>query len=216
MSCLTEKVTPPCFRGIFLDRDGVINRERGHLRSIEEFELLPGVASGIAELNRRGVKVAVLTNQSGIARGYLTVEELDQIHCHMNDLLSESGAWIDFLAYSPWLNIPDLPGGVGCYLKDHVDRKPNPGMLHNAMNYFGLSSCDVCYVGDSGRDSEAARRAGMIFFGIASSKIEELPKQSEVYPSLEMLVHSLINHQSLPPPLQLGMITKDAFPCIKV
>lgn len=211
MNILTEPVVASCFRGIFLDRDGVINRERGHLRSIEEFELIPGVATGIAELNRRGVKVAVLTNQSGIARGYLTVEELDKIHSHMNVLLSESGALIDFLAYSPWLNSPDLPGGVQCYLKDHNDRKPNAGMLHGAMTYFELSASDVCYVGDSGRDFEAARRAGMAFFGIASSKIEELPKSSEVYSSLEMLINSLIDRQFLPPPLRPSVITDDPF-----
>ena len=79
------------YKAILLDRDGVINRERGHVRSVNDFEMLPGVGKAIAELNKRGVKVALVTNQSGLARGLLTPIQLNAIHEEMNRQLSSGG-----------------------------------------------------------------------------------------------------------------------------
>lgn len=160
-------------RGVFLDRDGVINRERGHVRCLQDFEILPGVPEAVARLNRAGVRVAVLTNQSGIARGILTEETLAGIHAFLGRTLAEAGARIDFLAYSPWLDRPGLPGGVERFLRDHPDRKPNPGMIDRARSELGLAKEEVCYLGDTARDREAASRAGVAFHAIRSAKAGE-------------------------------------------
>lgn len=178
-------------KAVLLDRDGVINLERGHIRSVEEFEVLKGVGEAIAILNREGIKVAVLTNQSGIARGYLTEDGLEEIHLKLRDFLANEKGHLDALFYSPWLNQPELDGGVAQYLCEHPDRKPSPGMIQKALKCFNIETGEVCLVGDSGGDQEAAKRAGVSFFGVASSKVEELSKEAIVFESLLAFVEWL-------------------------
>jgi D-glycero-D-manno-heptose 1,7-bisphosphate phosphatase len=91
-------------RAIFLDRDGVINRkppEGQYVTSWEDFHILPGVVEGIAQLNRAGFSVIVVTNQRCIAKGLLTAAELDQMHQRMSDCLARAGATIDGIYYCP-------------------------------------------------------------------------------------------------------------------
>lgn len=179
------------FAAVLLDRDGVINEERGHVLSKEDLRILPGVVETIAALNRDGIKIAVLTNQSSVARGLITEEQLAEIHAHMDALLAAGGAHIDFLAYSPWLDKPGLPGGVEKFLRDHPDRKPNPGMIHKACSRFSLSADEVCFLGDSSRDLECAARAGVGFFGIRSAKAPEFPDDIMLHDSLAAAIDQL-------------------------
>ncbi len=134
---------------VFLDRDGLICRDVHYLRRPEDFELLPGAAEGIRRLNGLGVRVIVATNQSGIARGYFTEEDLRRIHERMERELGERGARVDAIYYCP--HHPDE--GCSC-------RKPRTGMLERAARDFGLDLRRCFIVGDRKLDLEAGKNAG--------------------------------------------------------
>lgn len=135
---------------VILDRDGVINAESdAHIKSVAEWHPLPGSLEAIARLNRAGVRTALATNQSGIARGLFDEAALAAIHEHINAELGRIGGVLDPIVYSP-----DGPGN------DAPRRKPRPGMLLEIAERLGVELTGVPYVGDSARDIEAARAAG--------------------------------------------------------
>lgn len=135
---------------VVLDRDGVINRDSAHfIRSAEEWEPLPGSLQGIARLTAAGWIVAVATNQSGIARGLLSMDELQRIHRRMTDAARAAGGRIDAVFFCPH------GPGEGCDC-----RKPAPGLFRQIGAHYGVSMRGVPAVGDSARDVEAARAAG--------------------------------------------------------
>lgn len=137
-------------RLVIIDRDGVLNAESDeHIKSIEEWLPLPGSLEAVARLCRARVRVALATNQSGIARGLLTEEDLRAIHRHINAELERIGGRLDPIMYSP----------AGPETED-PRRKPNPGMLHDIAAHCGMTLDGVPFVGDSWRDIEAARAAG--------------------------------------------------------
>ena len=181
------------YKAILLDRDGVINRERGHVRSVNDFEMLPGVGKAIAELNKRGVKVALVTNQSGLARGLLTPIQLNAIHEEMNRQLALKGASLDGIFISPWHPDLTLKGGVKKWLGEHEDRKPGVGMLKKALEKFGVASSEAAMVGDSGKDRDAARLMNIDLFGVRSSKSDEISDEDRLFDGLDEVVEFLIN-----------------------
>ncbi len=137
-------------RLVILDRDGVINQDSDqYIKCPAEWQAIPGSLTAIAQLNRAGVKVAVATNQSGIARGLFATDTLDAIHIRMQTELAAVGGQIDHLVYCP--HGPD----EGC-----VCRKPEPGLYHQIAAYFGCSLSGVPVIGDSARDLAAAVRVG--------------------------------------------------------
>lgn len=147
-------------KAIFLDRDGTINRYVGFLRDIEQFELLPGVAAAIKKINASGYLCIVVTNQPVIARGEVTVSELDEIHNKMETLLGLEGAYIDDLYYCPHHphkgyegEVPELKFDCGC-------RKPKPGMLLKAAQDFNIDLSESWMVGDGENDIKAGKNAG--------------------------------------------------------
>ena len=143
-------MTPVSGRLVILDRDGVLNAESDeHIKSIEEWLPLPGSLEAVARLSRAHVRVALATNQSGIARGLFTEEDLQAIHRHVRAELERIGGRLDYIAYSP-----DGPGS------NDPRRKPNPGMLIEIAGHFDVALDQVPFVGDSWRDIEAARAAG--------------------------------------------------------
>jgi len=135
---------------VLLDRDGVINNERGRpVLSVADFELLPGVGEAIKKLNQAEFKVAVVTNQACVDRGDLSREELQKIHDYMIQLINQEDAHIDRI--------------YACTDKEvepNNRRKPAPGMLLEAMKDFGISSDQAMMVGDDLRDLQAAKSAG--------------------------------------------------------
>jgi len=134
---------------VLLDRDGVINAESdAPIQSVAEWHPLPNSLAAIARLNRAGYRTALATNQSGIARGLLTEADLAAIHHHINARLAPLGGRLD-----PIVHAPDAPGL-------EARRKPRPGMLLELAERLAVSLAGVPYVGDSGRDIEAARAAG--------------------------------------------------------
>lgn len=147
-------------RAVFLDRDGTINKYVGFLRNIDDFELLAGVPEAIKMLNKLGYLCIVVTNQPVIARGEVTVSELNEIHNKMETLLGFEGSYIDGLYYCPHHpqggydgEIPELKFDCDC-------RKPKPGMLIKAAEKFNIDLSQSWMVGDGENDIKAGIAAG--------------------------------------------------------
>ncbi|OGS40884.1 MAG: hypothetical protein A2506_01625 [Elusimicrobia bacterium RIFOXYD12_FULL_66_9] len=141
----------PLHRAVFLDRDGVIVREIDYLGHIDHIEVLPGVASAMKALRAAGFKVVVVTNQSGVARGYFSLTRLREIHRELKRRLARAGAKWDALYFSP--HGPD---------SGHPWRKPGIGMLKAAQKRFGLDLRASYFIGDATADILCARRAGCV------------------------------------------------------
>jgi D,D-heptose 1,7-bisphosphate phosphatase len=139
----------PQNRAVFVDRDGTINRDVPYCSRPEDFELLAGVGEGIRLLNENGYKVIVITNQSGIARGYFTEETLEEIHQKMRQDLKAYHARVDAIYYCP--HHPDE--GCDC-------RKPNPKMVFEAAKDLNCDISKSYVIGDSEKDIEMGLRAG--------------------------------------------------------
>ncbi|MBI4302337.1 MAG: D-glycero-beta-D-manno-heptose 1,7-bisphosphate 7-phosphatase [Chloroflexi bacterium] len=134
---------------VFLDRDGTIARDVPYCRRVEDFELLPTVPQAIRLFNERGFRVVVVTNQSGIARGYFTEAILAEMHHKMQTELAQHGAWVDAIYHCP--HHPDQ--GCGC-------RKPGTALFRQAAQELGLNLSASYVIGDSDMDVEAGQRLG--------------------------------------------------------
>ena len=141
---------------VFVDRDGTINLEIDFLSSPTQLELIPRSAEAIHILNAMNIPVFVITNQSGIARGYLTVDDLINIHNAMTDMLSLQHATITEYFYCP--HHPSE--GISAYVKDCDCRKPNPGMLLEASRRYGIDLKKSFVVGDKCIDMQTAKNVG--------------------------------------------------------
>ena len=140
----------------FLDRDGVLIEEVGHLHRAEDVRLVPGAAAAVRRLRAAGYRVIVITNQSAVARGLLTEEALERIHEHLRAELARDGAVIDDLLYCPH----HPTEGQGAYRIECACRKPAAGLLLEAQRRHGLDLGRSVLIGDKRSDLGAARRAG--------------------------------------------------------
>lgn len=147
-------------KAIFLDRDGTINRYVGFLRDINEFELLPGVAEAVKIINQSGYLCIVATNQPVIARGEVSVAELNAIHCRMETELGKAGAYIDALYYCPHHPHKGYEGEVPELKIDCDCRKPKPGMLFQAAADYNIDLSQSWMIGDGENDVRAGKAAG--------------------------------------------------------
>ena len=147
-------------KAIFLDRDGTINKYVGFLRQINDFELLPGVAEAIKEINASGYLAVVVTNQPVIARGEVTISQLDEIHNKMETLLGQEGAYIDALYYCPHHTDKGFEGEIPELKFDCECRKPKPGMLIKASHDFNIDLDKSWMIGDGKNDVLAGKNAG--------------------------------------------------------
>lgn len=141
----------------FLDRDGVINRDIGYLHRWEDFEFLPGALDGMRSLHEAGYALVIVTNQSGIARGYYTEADYQALTARLREAMQRAGC--------PPAGIYHCPhhprGRVAEYSCECDCRKPQPGMLLQAAQDLRLSLADSFMVGDKQADAEAARAAGI-------------------------------------------------------
>ena len=142
---------------LFLDRDGVINVDRGYVSKAEDFVFIDGAADCIRTFRARGWFVFVVTNQSGIARGYYTEADMFALHDHMETELRASDAVIDRIYHCPY----HVDGEIAAYRKDSIDRKPRPGMLLQAMADFPVKRENSFLIGDKDTDIQAAHAAGV-------------------------------------------------------
>ncbi len=135
---------------VILDRDGVINKESAEfIRSPDAFQLIDGSLEAIASFTQADVRVAIATNQSGVARGYLDIDTLNRIHALLCTRAEVVGGRIDLIAFCP--HGPD--DGCSC-------RKPAPGLLESVAARFSAPLGSVPFIGDSLRDLQAAEQAG--------------------------------------------------------
>ena len=137
-------------KAIFLDRDGVINKERkDYVKSVEEFQIIDNIPKVIKILKEKGFVVIVITNQSAINRGLVTIETLNEIHNHLQKILKDNNTSIDDFYFCP--HIPD----ENCQC-----RKPNPGMLIKAVQDHDIDMDQSFMIGNSLTDVQAAQKAG--------------------------------------------------------
>lgn len=148
-------------RAVFLDRDGTINREVNHLSSPDQLELLPGVADAIRRLNRNGTLSVVITNQPVVARGDLSLENLDRIHARLESRLGAGGAFLDGIYFCPHHPDKGFPGEIVELKCTCTCRKPEPGLIDQACRDLYIGRTDSWMVGDTTSDIEAGRRAGI-------------------------------------------------------
>lgn len=147
-------------KAIFLDRDGTINKYVGFLREIEQFELLPNTSEAIKKINNSGYLAIVVTNQPVIARGEVTLEQLDQIHNKMETLLGKDGAYLDGIYFCPHHPHKGFEGEIPELKVECECRKPKPGMLLQAAKDFNIDLSKSWMIGDSDNDILAGENAG--------------------------------------------------------
>ncbi len=144
-------------KAAFLDRDGVINVDRAYVGRWEDFEFVPGAVAAMRALKQAGFALVVVTNQSGIARGYYTEDQYQELTFAMKQALGDAGAAVEAVYHCP-----HLPAGTVAGLTVDCDcRKPAPGMIFRAARELNLSLPDSILVGDKPSDIKAARAAGV-------------------------------------------------------
>jgi len=142
---------------IFLDRDGVINIDKNYVYKISDFEWVKDSIKAIKLLKERGYLIFVVTNQSGITRGFYSEKDVERLHEFINLELNKSGCYIDDFFYSPYH--PEIINKK--YAKFENLRKPNIGMLEQAQKKWNLNKIDCLMIGDSQSDMQCAEKFGI-------------------------------------------------------
>lgn len=152
---------------VFFDRDGTINEESGYLSNPDDLALIKGAAEAVKRLNSIGIKVIVISNQSGVGRGFFSEEDLARVNKRLTDLLLSHGARIDAIYYCPH------------HPEDNCEcRKPKPGLLKKAALEHSIDLTRSYVVGDKKTDVELARNAGskgiLVKTGFGSSQLKTM------------------------------------------
>lgn len=167
-------------KAIFFDRDGTINKYVGFLTDINEFELLDGVTEAIKMINESGYLAIVVTNQPVIARGEVSVEELQEIHNKMETLLGQAGAYIDDIFYCPHHPHKGYEGERPEYKIECECRKPKPGMLFAAAEKYNIDLSESWMIGDGENDIEAGKNAGCKVCAVGDVEINNVPRYNSL------------------------------------
>lgn len=147
----TQHPSPPLQRVVFLDRDGVINKklEGDYVKSYDEFVFLPGVIDAIRNIKQKGLRVIIITNQSGVGRGIMSEDDLTNVHEQMLAELKKEGVTIDAIYHCP--HSPD--NECNC-------RKPKDGLFKQALRDFNIDIKNSWMIGDEQKDIDAGEKAG--------------------------------------------------------
>jgi len=144
-------------RALLLDRDGVINVDHGYVHRIRDFEFVPGIFDLARAAHRSCYRVFVITNQAGIARGFYSEKQFDELTDWMCQEFASRGVPIAKVYFSPY----HPTEGLGMYRKDDVSRKPHPGMILQAQSEFNLDLASSVLIGDKASDIRAGIAAGV-------------------------------------------------------
>lgn len=144
-------------RAVFLDRDGVLNKDNGYVSKVDDFEFIDGVIEACKTLKEKGYLLVLITNQSGIARGYFTEEQFHTLTEWMDWSLADRGVDLDGIYYCPH----HAEKGVGEYKIDCDCRKPKPGMLFSAIEELDIDVKKSVLIGDKVSDIQAGIAAGV-------------------------------------------------------
>ena len=166
---------------VFLDRDGTVNVEKDFLSSPDQLQLIPRTADAIRALNVLGTRVFIITNQSGVARGYFSEAVVRQIHDALRSMLQKEGATVDDFFYCP-----HLPGVDNAqYNKDCDCRKPKAGMLHQAEQKYPIDLRRSFVIGDRCIDVAAGKAVGagtvMVSTGYGANEIHACRNEPDYF-----------------------------------
>lgn len=181
-------------KALFLDRDGVINKDYGYVHTVDTFHFLDGIFDLARLASEKGYLICVVTNQAGIGRGYYSESQFLMLTSWMCERFKEEGATISKVYYSPF----HPTHGIGRYKKDDFSRKPNPGMLLNAISYFDLDPQLCILIGDAETDIHAGLAADIgtnIYLGSNNITIADCSKQIFSFPSLEEVIRFLWSYR---------------------
>jgi len=145
------------YPALFLDRDGVINLDHAYVYKIEKFDFIDDIFELCQSIQQLGYKIFVITNQAGIGRGYYTELDFEKLTQWMIDVFKQHNVTIEKVYYCP--HHPEH--GIGQYKQDSFFRKPNPGMILQAVKEFDIDLNKSILVGDKVSDIEAGRTAGI-------------------------------------------------------
>lgn len=157
----------------FLDRDGVINYNDHYVGTRERVRWMPGIAAAIRQLNAAGYYVFIITNQSGVARGMFSEDDVRALHCWMLDELNAQGARIDDVRFCPH----HVEGTIDAYRLACEHRKPGPGMILDLAKAWPVDMTRSFVIGDSASDIEAAQAAGIPGFRFQGEDIDGFVQQ---------------------------------------
>lgn len=169
---------------VILDRDGVINHDRDDfVKSADEWQPIDGSLDAIAFLTQAGYTIAVATNQSGLARGYFTMQTLNEMHSKMHKLVQQAGGEISGIWFCPHI------------AEQHCEcRKPKPGMVLDILKRFNAQAEETYLVGDSLRDLEAIAAVGGKPILVKTGKgMRTLAKESDKLPENTLLFDDLLD-----------------------
>ncbi|MEW6665976.1 MAG: HAD family hydrolase [Thermodesulfobacteriota bacterium] len=142
---------------VFMDRDGTINEQMGHINHLSRFVLLPGAPEAVRLLNEAGYLAIVVSNQSGVAQGYAPLELVHEVHGHLESALRGSGAYLDGIFFCPH----HPRGSVSGYAIECNCRKPKTGLIDQASRVFEIDMTRSYVVGDRCQDIQMAHRCGL-------------------------------------------------------
>lgn len=165
-------------KALFLDRDGVVNVEKNYLYKIEDFELIDGIVEVCKHYAALGYLIIIVTNQSGISRGYYSSEDFERLSEWMIEHFKSLGVAITHIYHCP--HHESIDGACDC-------RKPEPGMFLDAQKEYALDMQNSVMIGDNERDIEAAMRAGVGTNILLSSDVHDSAAHQIVHSLKELL-----------------------------
>ncbi|MBA4150686.1 MAG: HAD family hydrolase [Verrucomicrobia bacterium] len=140
---------PNLHKAVFLDRDGTLIEEKNYLHKPEDVVICPNASEGLKKLQDAGFKLFIVTNQSGVGRGYFTLADVDKVHAHLCEALGKAGVRFEKIYIAP--EHPDHPSR---------GRKPSPQFLFDARDEFGIDLAESYIIGDKVIDLECGWNAG--------------------------------------------------------
>lgn len=168
-------------KALFLDRDGVINEDYGHVYQVEKFHLIENIHTLINAAQKNGYKIIIITNQAGIGKKLFSSDDFKKLTKYMKNILLAYNCHIDAIYHCPF----HPSKGIGKYLKDSYDRKPNPGMLLKAKKKFNLDMNESILIGDKISDIQAGNKS-LVKTNILFNKKKKKYKKNNLYKFIEI------------------------------